>query len=99
MIKVTIKPNEICVTGHAGYSERGTDIVCASVSTAVTMSINQMELLNVLANTKYEVKPGYLKLQVVRTDVVLEKIIENLIYTLSDLESQYPDFIQIKENL
>jgi len=98
MIKVTIKPNEISVTGHANFKAYGEDTICASVSTAVTMSINQIEIFDILNDINYEIRPGYLKLQVVKTSDVLEKILQNLIYTLSDLESQYPDFIKIKEN-
>ena len=33
MIKVKIGPQYIVIEGHAGYSEKGTDIVCAAVST------------------------------------------------------------------
>ena len=40
MIKVNIAKNKIIIAGHAGYSEKGKDIVCASVSTLVISSIN-----------------------------------------------------------
>ena len=99
MIKVTIGKNLIIVEGHAGYNDPGKDVLCACVSTAVTMSINQIEVFELLDHIQYELKPGYLKLQVVTNDENLEKILKNLIFMLSDLESQYPDFIKIKENM
>ena len=47
MITVEIINNKIIkVLGHADYAQYGSDIVCASVSTAVYMSINQIEVFD-----------------------------------------------------
>ena len=47
MINIEIINNKtIKVKGHANYAEYGQDIVCASVSTAVYMSINQIEVFD-----------------------------------------------------
>ena len=97
MIKINISANDIKVTGHAGYAKKGEDIVCASVSTAVTMCINQIEIFDLMSNIEYEVKEGYLMLHVVRWDDVLEKIVKNFLYTLSELERDYPYFVKIRE--
>ena len=49
MTKITIYRNEnreverFTCTGHAGYSEYGTDIVCASISVLVINTINSIE--------------------------------------------------------
>ncbi len=49
MIQVSVKKSEsgniigFHVIGHSGYSESGTDIVCASVSALVFNCINSME--------------------------------------------------------
>jgi hypothetical protein len=99
MIKVKISNDCITVSGHANFSGKGSDIVCASVSTAVTMCINQLEIFDELASINYELREGYLELHVVKKTDVVEKVIKNLLYTLSDLESLYPKYIAISENL
>lgn len=35
MIKVSVRKDEITVSGHAGYAEQGKDIVCAGVTALV----------------------------------------------------------------
>ena len=40
MIKVEKKKNFISISGHAMYDTLGKDIVCASVSTMVTVTVN-----------------------------------------------------------
>jgi len=97
MINVRISANDIEIKGHAGYDKSGFDIVCASVSTAATMCINQIELFERLDLIDYQIRDGYLKLHIVKSDEVLEKIIQNLVYTLSDLENQYPHYINVRE--
>ena len=50
MTKITIYRNEnreverFTCSGHAGYSEYGTDIVCASISVLVINTINAIEV-------------------------------------------------------
>ncbi|MGL4949431.1 MAG: ribosomal-processing cysteine protease Prp, partial [Anaeroplasmataceae bacterium] len=54
MIKYnTIIKNDNCtlnVIGHANYANHGNDIVCSSVSTALILSINLIEKLNLSYN-------------------------------------------------
>lgn len=50
MIKVTFKTSDdfykgFTVTGHAGYADKGKDIVCAAVSALVINTINSLESL------------------------------------------------------
>ena len=46
MIKVEIKDNLITIKGHAGYDDKGKDIVCASVSSIVITTINAIVEIN-----------------------------------------------------
>jgi uncharacterized protein YsxB (DUF464 family) len=49
MITITIymedqdKPSGVRVSGHAGYAEQGSDIVCAAVSILVINTVNSIE--------------------------------------------------------
>ena len=100
MINVQIiKNSTIKVNGHADYAQYGQDIVCASVSTAVYMSINQIEVFDKTMCINYQVEEGNAYIEVVREDEIVKKVISNLIFTLRDLELQYPKYIKIKEKI
>ena len=100
MITVEINNNKtIKVFGHANYAEYGSDIVCASVSTAVYMSINQIEVFDKQECINTKIVEGNAYIEVVREDDTVSKVISNLIFTLRDLELQYPKYIKIKEKL
>lgn len=102
MIKVDVRcqSNEIKyieVSGHALYDHSGRDIVCASVSTALIVTINALEKLDVLEFIKYDIEEGYFQLEVVKEDQTVKALLDNLVYSLTDLSNQYPKYIKIKK--
>jgi uncharacterized protein YsxB (DUF464 family) len=102
MIKVDVRCdlNEIKyieVQGHAMYDNSGRDIVCASVSTALIMTINALETLNVLDKIKYEIEEGYFQVEVLSLNKEVKAMLDNLLYSLNDLTNQYPKYINIKK--
>jgi len=100
MINIEIINNKtIKVKGHANYAEYGSDIVCASVSTAVYMSINQIEVFDKINCINTKITEGNACIEVVCEDEVVNKVISNLIFTLRDLELQYPKYIKINEKI
>ena len=100
MINIEIIKNKtIKVKGHANYAEYGADIVCASVSTAVYMSINQIEVFDKLSCINTKIVEGNACIEVVCEDEIVSKVISNLIFTLRDLELQYPKYIKINEKI
>ena len=93
MIKVNIKRKdniikEIKLTGHAKYDEYGKDIVCAGVSTSLTVTINACLSFDKKSITYNESDPFIL------TNINES---ENLVRTLKDIESDYKKNITIKE--
>lgn len=99
MIKTSFKKDnnqivEIKVSGHAMHSKYGTDIVCAAVSTAIIVSLNALEHLNIKDNVSFELEDGYFKLKTLINDFNTNAILNNLEYTLSDLEKQFPKNIK-----
>ena len=100
MINIEIINNKtIKVKGHANYAEYGADIVCASVSTAVYMSINQIEVFDKQKCINTKIMEGNACIEVVCEDEIVSKVISNLIFTLRDLELQYPKYIKINEKI
>lgn len=88
------KISEIEISGHAEYDESGKDIVCAAVSTAIIVTANAVELLNLNSNRELMIDEGYFKFKVLKNHDILNKLLVNLEYTLYDLEKQYPNYIK-----
>ena len=100
MIKVNVKRNdnnvyELVIKGHAGYGKRGTDIVCAAVSTMAITVINDIIALD-NDSIDYEEKSGLLIIRVKRDTEVNNKLLDNLVRMLTELMSQYPKNIEIR---
>lgn len=96
MISVKIKPNLITIKGHANYDEHGRDIVCSSVSSIVTTTINAIVMFN-QKTIKYDVKEGLVKIDILqKKDETTNKLLENMIKLLSELERDYPKNIKVE---
>ncbi len=86
------------VKGHANYDAYGSDIVCASISTACIYTANLIEKLNLSYNIVDLVcEEGYFRLQVKTNDFTANAIFENLEYTLEEISKQYPKYLQYKK--
>lgn len=99
MISFTFKKEngyikDLIVKGHALFGEYGTDIVCASVSTALIVSANAIETLGYKENFFAKVEEGYFELNVFQTNAIIEGILINLEHTLNELEAQYKTYIK-----
>lgn len=80
----------IKVNGHALFARYGNDIVCASVSTAIIVTLNAIESLGLKDNINFELKEGKFCLKVLNEDQNLNALLKNLEFTLNDLRIQYP---------
>ena len=100
MIKFTTVVNtegkitQFTVKGHSGYAESGSDIVCASVSTAVWLTINGIEKQN-LAQLTYEERDGFVNCIIPdeRSDGA-DILINSLVMFISELSGQYGEFLK-----
>lgn len=94
MIKVSIKNDEIIISGHANYNDYGKDIVCASISSIAITTINAIisfdnNSINVLENE------GYLKIQILKHTKETDILISNMTDLFKELENKYPKNIKI----
>ena len=99
MIKVNDKKNlenisELVIKGHAGYDVHGKDIVCAAVSSMAITTINNIIALD--DSIDYEENSGLLKIRVLKDTEINNKLLDNLVELLSELVSQYPENIEIR---
>ena len=78
MIKISVKKDEITIKGHSGYSEEGSDIVCASVSSICITTVNA--LLSIDEDcVEYTESDGYLNIKINKHSEVIDKLVNNMI--------------------
>ena len=95
MIKVNISKDEITIKGHSGYSKEGSDIVCASVSSICITTVNA--LLSIDEDCiEYIDKDGYLNIKIKKHNETIDKLINNMINLLKELEKDYKKYIEIR---
>lgn len=87
------------LSGHSGYGEEGTDIVCSAVSSAVYMAANTItEILKL--NPETAVRNGYLRVQMNLEDARKSKAITDGLYLhLSELQCQYPNNLKLERGV
>ena len=94
MIKVEIKNNKIEIKGHANYDDYGKDIVCASVSSIVITTINAIIEFDP-ESIYYEDLNNRILIKKLKDDDITNKLINNMIELLEELEKSYKDNIKI----
>ena len=88
------------ISGHSGYQDAGSDIVCSAISTAVFTSINLID--KKLGNESYHIiqkeDKGYLFFEMIENKDIefVNLVINNLVDMLSDIEKDYKKFLQVK---
>lgn len=84
----------ISINGHANYDYAGKDIVCAAVSTMAITTINNILTLDNKAIT-YDTNEGNLSITVNSDNEVADKLLNNMLNMLKELELDYPKNIKI----
>lgn len=95
MIKVIINKNQINITGHALYDTVGKDIVCASVSSIIYTTVNALFKLN-KDSIEYNDDGNKISIINLSKDEITNKLLENMIDLLRELEIDYPKNIKIE---
>ncbi len=89
------------VHGHSGYSEEGSDIVCAAVSAAVGMAeatINDVCGAKAKVRVKGEDARVTLTLPVsCEEEEAVQAVLAGMMLYLCNLRDDYPDFIEVSE--
>ena len=95
MIKINVNKNIITIEGHSDYGEEGTDIVCASVSSICITTVNA--LLSIDEDCiEYTENDGYLNIKIKKHNETIDKLINNMINLLKELEKDYKKYIEIR---
>ena len=89
------------VSGHSGYAEAGSDIICAAVSAVVTMA---EATINDVCGAKAKVRVKEEDARVTLTLPVscdeeesVQAVLAGMMLTLMSLRDDYPDYIEVLE--
>lgn len=99
--------NTLCrsveISGHAGYADKGYDIVCSGITTAAYTSIN---LIDKIKHDCYKLdvdeKAGFLKIEIdynklSSDDVrVVSMILDNLLDMFNEIKRSYKKYLKIE---
>ncbi|MCQ2462010.1 MAG: ribosomal-processing cysteine protease Prp [Clostridia bacterium] len=85
------------ISGHSGYADEGSDIICAGISSAAYMTANTVtEIYRVDADAK--VSDGYMCFTCKKTDKRADELFRGLKLHLLEFCGQYPDYITIEND-
>ena len=89
------------VSGHRGYGEAGTDIVCAAISAVVTMA---EATINDVCGAKAKVRVKDEDARITLTlpascdeEDAVQAVLAGMMLTLCSLREDYPDYIEVLE--
>ena len=89
------------ISGHSGYAESGSDIVCAAISAVVTMA---EATINEVCGAKAKVRVKDEDARVTLTlptscdeEEAVQAVLAGMMLTLLSLRDDYPDYIEVLE--
>ena len=94
MIKIEVKKNNISIVGHANFDEYGKDIVCAAASSVVITSIEALASFDKNSVDIIQNKDK-LEIKINKNDNITNKLINNMLNCLKELEQKYQKNIKI----
>ena len=89
------------VSGHSGYAEAGSDIVCAAVSAVVSMA---EATINDVCGAKAKVRVKDADARITLTlpasceeEESIQAVLAGMMLTLCSMRDDYPDYIEVLE--
>ena len=93
--------NGFSVSGHSGYAEAGSDIVCAAISAAVAMAETT---INDVCGGKAKVRVKEEDARITLTlpasceeEEAVQAVLAGMMLYLINLRDEYPDYIEVLE--
>ena len=89
------------VSGHSGYAEAGSDIVCAAISAVVTMAeatIN--DVCGAKAKVRVKEEDARITLMLPAScdeEDTVQAVLSGMLVTLLSFREDYPDYIEVLE--
>lgn len=94
MIEVNVRPDGITVDGHAGYAERGNDIVCAGVTALTQTLIGSLEELT-SDDIKYDISPGRANINYGNLSEESKILVDSFFIGICMIADEFPDYVRV----
>ena len=89
------------ISGHSGYAEEGSDIVCAAISAVVSMA---EATINDVCGAKAKVRVKEADTRITLTlptscdeEDTVQAVLAGMMLTLCSMRDDYPDYIEVLE--
>lgn len=94
MIAVSVRKDEIEISGHANYAESGKDIVCAGVTALTQTLIRSMENLT-SDEIEYEISPGRADIHCGDLSEAGKLLADSFFIGICLIADEFPDHVRI----
>ena len=85
-------------TGHSGYAEAGSDIVCSSVSTLMqALAVGLTEVVKVSAEIKVDEIIPHMSISLNETNANVQMLMQTTVLSLKQVANEFTKHIKIKE--
>ena len=95
MIEINISEAGIKVDGHAGYGEKGKDIICSAVSILVFNLINSIEALTEDVIEYQGDNPGHINIIFKSLSERGNLLVDSFFIGISEIIRAYPEYVKL----
>ncbi len=94
MIVVSVRKDEIKVSGHANYAEEGKDIVCAGVTALTQTLVKSIEDLTE-DKIEYDIVPGRVDIKYGNLSEKSKALVDSFFIGICMIVDEFPDHVKI----
>ena len=94
MIEVSVRRDEIKISGHANYAVSGSDIVCAGVTALAQTLIKSIEDLTE-DKIEYEISPGMVDIKYRDLSEKSRTLVDSFFIGVGMISDEFPDYVRI----
>ena len=94
MIEVRIRPEQMEISGHAGYAELGKDIVCAGVTALMQTLIQSIDDLTE-DKIEYRISPGKAEIEYRNLSEKSKTLVDSFFVGIRLIADEFPNYVAI----
>lgn len=94
MIAVSVRKDEIQISGHANYAEEGKDVVCAGVTALTQTLVKSIEDLTE-DKIEYDISPGRADIKYRNLSEKAKTLVDSFFIGICMIADEFPDNVRI----
>lgn len=94
MIEVSVRKDEIKISGHANYAVHGSDIACAGVTALMQTLIKSIEDLTE-DKMEYEISPGRVDIKYGDLSEKSKTLVDSFFIGICLIVDEFPEYVRI----